>query len=687
MNFIRITNPDKNEQEYFQGNDPALFLGDINELNIIVGANNSRKSRFLRHIIRQEHQMLFTYNGDLNQLYWQTSRILVRPAGGPDEVWENKWLALSLDNLNETNIHQGKIKSYFHRKAGSNDLDALSLRVALQNLGDQLINMATHESFQAFEDQVTELAEVINMAIMIYQHLARHDGKHMNVSSGDEFLYSLRYGIPGVNPAAYVPCWTERLTLLKEVRICVEALQSIGLGREFKQIIYIPVLRTARRLEGLKEDLFQTTIKKQYHLPDDNKVSIETGLALYEKIGLARNGSREDIRNFNAFEKFVGDTFYQGQEVHIVARRSHNAANEHIHISLPGELEDISIHDLGDGVQSIIAMLLPIFTARDGSWVLIDEPEDHLHPGYQLIFIQALAANEHLLKKGLKYFINTHSNHILSEALLSNAGLEIFVFNRKDEKASLIKTINGNEHSTLEMLGVLNTSVLISNCTLWVEGITDRLYLKAFLFAYLNHLGAECYRPKEGLNYAFIEYGGKNLAHYSFDEDFSPEDESLLEKIDSYFLNSNVFVLADHDMNDEKHEPFLAINRNNFRYRHTVGPEIENLLPPSVWGKYFLEEVSCDPEKISEALDFDNKIKLGAHFQGKIFKKGVELKIEKLQGNGTLEYRYKRGIAGFVHRKVMAKEILWPELEASEPLRNIVGEIYQFIAGKNYKGR
>jgi len=38
--------------------------------------------------------------------------------------------------------------------------------------------------------------------------------------------------------------------------------------------------------------------------------------------------------------------------------------------------------------SSIILLMFPIYTANENTWVFIDEPENHLHPGFQKIFFK-----------------------------------------------------------------------------------------------------------------------------------------------------------------------------------------------------------------------------------------------------------------------------------------------------------
>ena len=53
-------------------------------------------------------------------------------------------------------------------------------------------------------------------------------------------------------------------------------------------------------------------------------------------------------------------------------------------------------------------------------------------------------------------------------------------------KKFIIKNVNSGNNELLRQLGVNNTSVFLANSSIWVEGISDRNYIKAFLIAYCN---------------------------------------------------------------------------------------------------------------------------------------------------------------------------------------------------------
>lgn len=87
----------------------------------------------------------------------------------------------------------------------------------------------------------------------------------------------------------------------------------------------------------------------------------------------------------------------------------------------------------------------------------------------------------------------------------------------------------------------------MSNCSIWVEGITDRIYLRSYLKAYeINKKNEPDYiKFKEDIHYSFFEYAGSNLSHYIFDnsDDFQEEKN----KIKGQFLSNKIFLIADKD--------------------------------------------------------------------------------------------------------------------------------------------
>ena len=93
--------------------------------------------------------------------------------------------------------------------------------------------------------------------------------------------------------------------------------------------------------------------------------------------------------------------------------------------------------------------------------------------------------------------------------------------------------------------------MFLSNCTIWVEGITDRLYFRHYLKLYFEHLKEKddsSIEFKEDFHYSFVEYGGLNITHWSF-----LDNEEHPINVDT--LCGKLFLIADKDKNkDERHK-------------------------------------------------------------------------------------------------------------------------------------
>ncbi|MCY3010910.1 MAG: hypothetical protein NTY42_13840 [Planctomycetota bacterium] len=121
----------------------------------------------------------------------------------------------------------------------------------------------------------------------------------------------------------------------------------------------------------------------------------------------------------------------------------------------------------------------------------------------------------------------------------------------------------------MKHIGVRPSSVIFANCIIWVEGITDRLYFSRIVEFVLKQQGRTY---TENLHYAFVEYDGGNITHWSFlDED----------GIDVERLCARLLFIADQDSEkDERHQK-LAENLGD-RFILLPVRESENLLTPKV---------------------------------------------------------------------------------------------------------
>jgi predicted ATP-dependent endonuclease of OLD family len=484
---------------------------------------------------------------------------------------------------------------------------------------------------------------------------------------------------------------------------------------------YIPTLRTAHFLYEqnnknyikIENDILLDTLNKYYEL-DKSNVEVFTGIHLYKDILNARNSRREIRELFQNFEEFISKNFFNNKQIDIVAEFNKdeslkgNNIFENISVHISGESKTRFLYELGDGIQAVVILIYKIFMAKEGSFIFIDEPEINLHPGMQRLFLEQITTNDDLIKKNLTYFITTHSNHFL-DLTIEKENVSIYAFSQKlnsnGEKHFVIKNVNSGDNCILKELGVNNSSVFMANCSIWVEGISDRNYIKAFLKSFCDY-NKKSY-PKEDIDFAFFEYAGSNIRHYIFDDRIEEEDEKIiLDDIKALALSNRIFLLADSDkasLSSKKGKRLKTLEDNttdNFIPKIIWNiREIENLLTNDIWNKVLIElcnktlvkeNEELIKQKIDESLKEFNSQKFLKEYIGEFLEK-IRLKLGKIGGKYILNqscYEVNNNKFGTVKNKrelseiIFNKDFSWEVFSQNKEIENLTIEIYDFIAKK-----
>src|SRR5262249_55061411 len=170
------------------------------------------------------------------------------------------------------------------------------------------------------------------------------------------------------------------------------------------------------------------------------------------------------------------------------------------------------------------------------------------------------------------FFITSHSN-ILLDAVEDDDKVYHFA---QDANGACFATEASDivtHHSVLDALGVTGSSLLQTNCVIWVEGPSDRLYIRQWLNEFSGNRKDSL---REGIDYSFLFYGGSILSHFQFE----PTDEDVQELIS--LLKISRFSAVIMDKNGRLTESQIRILEQsakdaNHRYvKHTDGREIEN---------------------------------------------------------------------------------------------------------------
>jgi hypothetical protein len=601
---------------------PANF-GPIGGISIFLGENNSGKSRFMREIMRDSG--LTTIH--LWSEYQQFHNVITDVATSIDATKALLDFTIDISAPGSVTINQGNnqqiINLLWNPTGRVSQLDRLTidptepvaqvgeiltqLKLATQSIQQLVVAFATDVAtnhlakIESIAKEITRMSTIFTElktgGILANGGFVRGTGFRF----GFGYLSFSKYRWNSLYPTVsdidvYL---TNRANALAKVLDTIAALKHTIEARRnsiarAKSRTYIPTLRTARtlisqdgkRLNALN-DIFLHTTQHDYRLKNEG-VNIDTGFGLYHAIDRTRNARHEGRTSFKAFEKFLSDTFFNGKLVEVVAERVSDDRGGNILVAVEGIERDI--HDLGDGIQAIIMLLYPLFIAQKNAWFFIEEPETHLHPGFQRLFIETIATNKILQAKQLTIFLTTHSNHILDFAIQDSHHVNIFTFRRRtgqhNKSTYQIQLTSPHDLNNLITLGVQNSSVFLANCSIWVEGITDRLYFRAYLQAYLSHLATaknQTISLLEGLHYTFLEYAGANITHYNFALSEGPISTQTLDKIKGLSIANRVMLIADADAGKTtRHGQLTAQQHDGFVYRVLPVREVENLLSPAL---------------------------------------------------------------------------------------------------------
>lgn len=645
---------DIRENYFIEGQTRSItFLPNTNQINIIIGSNNSGKSRFMRYLMScknligiKDLENLVSFISDYNKNVKRFNRDNIDLQR---ERFENE----TSRSISSSGIIQGK--------------EEYDLR------GKHRLNEITSH-FLSVENQIQN-----------------------NLKS----LRSLRkIGIQEPYFDNYPAIDVKDFTNLKSY--------------------YIPTLRSAHSLfkysDGefikIEEDIYFDTLQKSYELKEE--IEIFTGLHLYKEILNSRNADRFTRKSFEKFEQFISQNFFGGKPVDIVAEfnKDHNLSgkndSEFISIHIEDEMiESRKLYELGDGIQAIIILMYKIFMAENNSFVFIDEPELNLHPGMQRLFLDQLSSNKDLLDKNLTYFISTHSNHFL-DLTLEKDHISIYSFSFRSIENNIntfnIRNVNSGDNTVLKNLGVNNSSVFLANCSIWVEGISDRNYIKAFLKSYINSLGKTGKRLKEDIDYAFFEYAGSNIEHYIFDDIVSSEKKEIISNIHALSISNRIFLLADSDnvtktsrkgirlkeLKDVESENFIPYVIWNIR-------EIENLLTKEIWQEILIylcnknllkdhrQKIQTNIIEIIKDVDMSSYQK---EYIGE-FLNAMNMKLGKIKKTSIInESNYKKldnGKFGTLTNKrelseiILAQNFSWDILKQNKDIESLTIKIYKFI--------
>ena len=277
-----------------------------------------------------------------------------------------------------------------------------------------------------------------------------------------------------------------------------------------------------------------------------------------------------------------------------------------------------TISKLGSGLKTILLVLLNLIAVpndyKDKTMVFaFEELENNLHPAlekrlYSYIFKYA---REH----DYMIFLTTHSP-IAIDLFSREKSVHFYKTERNTDGYQIVPISSFDESiEVIDELGIKASDLLQANGIIWVEGPSDRIYIKNWL---------ETLYPEifiEGRDYQFVYYGGRLLAHYTACDPIN--NKEIENYINVLAVNSKAFFVMDSDKSTvrghlakRKKHIIEKLDEKNIPYWVTKGREIENYLNLSNEGIQLGQF-----DKLSDKLVFD-KVKFAKeHYQNVDFGK------------------------------------------------------------------
>lgn len=338
--------------------------------------------------------------------------------------------------------------------------------------------------------------------------------------------------------------------------------------------------------------------------PEDDAVKnvLSTGEGVTSKIGEYINESSKDesiIENelLRELNKIISpDSSFSAIKVQRIP--TENSSKWEIYLTENGNR--FALSKMGSGLKTIIMVLLNLIVLKkecDNKCIfLFEELENNLHPALQrklFEYIYDCAYNENLT-----IFLTTHS-HVAINTFFDKECASIYHVEKNNNVSTIHKVENYiDKVNILDDLDIRASDLFQSNGIIWVEGPSDRVYIKKWIELRNKDI-------IENKHYQFAYYGGRLLSHYTAEMQSENLISVLLTNRNSAIIMDSDKISEKDDINETKKRVKNEFEQNKLFCWITKGKEIENYLLENDISKLY----KCEMQKLKLYTEFPEYIK------------------------------------------------------------------------------